>query len=181
MKYFIKVFVRFLKQTLSNWKVYKDSGILVPRFGIINGVENISFGRNMTIGTGCRIYAQNGANDNSEIIFGKGVSINYDVSINADCGGKIIIGDNSLIGPGVIIRASNHNTVLLNVPINSQGHIPGRIEIGENVWLGAHVIILPNVRIGNNAIIGAGSVVTKNIPEDVVAVGVPAKVIKQRT
>jgi galactoside O-acetyltransferase len=181
MIYFIKLFVRFLKQILSNWKVYKASGIIVPRYGIINGVENISFGSNMTIGTGCRIYAQNGSNDNTEIIFGKGISINYDVSINADCGGKIIIGDNSLIGPGVIIRASNHNTELLNSPINSQGHIPGRIEIGENVWLGANVIILPNVRIGNNSIIGAGSVVTKNVPENVVAVGVPAKVIKKRT
>ena len=178
--YFIKVTIRFVKYIFSSWKIYKASGILIPRYGVINGVENIYFGRNVTIGTGCRIYAQGEGVNKAEIFFGDNVSINYDVSINADCGGKISIGDNSLIGPGVIMRASNHNTELLNVPIKDQGHISGEIKVGNNVWIGAHVVILPNTVIGNNSIIGAGSVVAKSIPESVVAVGVPAKIIKKR-
>lgn len=78
------------------------------------------------------------------------------------------------IAPGVKIISSNHD---LN---NLKKHVEGKaISIGSKVWIGANAVILPEVNIGSGAIIGAGSVVTKDIPENVVACGNPAKVIKK--
>jgi galactoside O-acetyltransferase len=136
----------------------------------------MSFGRGSTVGDGYRFYAQT---EDSRIVIYDNVSINYNVSINADFG-IIEIGSNSLIGPAVIMRSSNHIFSDSSLLIGSQGHESGKITIGENVWIGANAVILPNVSIGNNSIIGAGSVVTKNIPSNVVAAGVPAKVVRTR-
>ena len=75
---------------------------------------------------------------------------------------------------------ANINIVYISRPINEQGHSPGVILIEEDVWLGSHVTVLPNVTIGKSSIIGSGSVVTKDIPPFSIAAGVPAKVIKNR-
>ncbi|MCF0057187.1 sugar O-acetyltransferase [Dyadobacter sp. CY356] len=92
-----------------------------------------------------------------------------------DCA-PVTIGNNVLFAPGVSLYTAGH-------PINTQQRIDGLeyaypINIGNNVWLGGNVIVLPGVRIGDNTIIGAGSVVTKDIPADVIAVGNPCRVIK---
>ena len=100
--------------------------------------------------------------------------------INADCGGFIEIGDNCLIGPNVVLRTSNHVFSDRNVPIREQGHIPGRIIIRDDVWIGANVVLLPDVSVGRGAIIGAGSVVTKNVDDYAIVAGVPAKQIGSR-
>lgn len=97
-------------------------------------------------------------------------------------GGKITIGKNCLISQHVTIVASNHNTKLER-PINEQGWSKNNnfVTINDDVWIGAGSIILPGVTIGNGAVIAAGSVVTKNIPEYAIVAGNPAKVIKYRT
>lgn len=87
------------------------------------------------------------------------------------------IGSNVKLGPNVQIYTGTH-------PIDVRERIRGKemaypIEIGDNVWIGGSCIILPGLRIGNNTVIGAGSVITKDIPENVVAVGNPCRVIKQ--
>jgi acetyltransferase-like isoleucine patch superfamily enzyme len=64
------------------------------------------------------------------------------------------------------------------MPVSEQGYAGDRIEIGNNVWIGAHVVILPGVRIGNGAVIGASSVVRTSVPKGEVWAGVPAKFIK---
>lgn len=120
------------------------------------------------------------ANNEGEISIGDKVSINGNVEIAASDFGIIRIGSGVLIGPNVVIRSSNHNYDDINIPIYKQKHKPGVIEIQDNVWIGAKVI-LPNVCIGTGAVIGAGAVVTKNIPEMAVVAGVPAKVISYRT
>jgi acetyltransferase-like isoleucine patch superfamily enzyme len=93
--------------------------------------------------------------------------------------GKVIIGSNVQIAPNVSIYTAGH-------PIHPQSRNSGYeygigVTIGNNVWLGGNVVINPGVHIGNNAVIGSGSVVTKDIPENVVAVGNPCKVIKAIT
>lgn len=110
---------------------------------------------------------------NGRIQIGENFSTNRNVVINSDGGGEIIIGNNVSIGCNTVIRSANHDY------INGMGHIPGRIIIDDGVWIGANVVILPDVHIGLRSVIGAGSIVTKDIPSMVVAVGSPCKPIKQ--
>ena len=109
---------------------------------------------------------------------GKNIHIGKNVFINSCCKfqdqGGISIGDGSLLGHNVIIATLNH----MQEPSRRQSLLPKPVVIGNNVWIGASVTILPGVTIGDNAIIGAGSVVTKDIPANSVAVGSPCKVIK---
>jgi len=113
------------------------------------------------------------------IKIGKDVHINYGSFIDAS-GGEIEIGNNVLIGPYCVLRAANHIFSDPNTPIMKQGHEPGKIIIEDDVWLGANVIVLPNVKIGKGSVIGAGAVVSKDIKPLTIAAGVPAKKIGTR-
>lgn len=105
------------------------------------------------IGEGCNILA--GSIFSNSIVLGRGCLIYYNAVVTHDC----LIGDFVEISPGAKIL--------------------GGVQIGNYCQLGANSIILPKVKIGNNVIVGAGAVVTKNLPDNCVAVGVPAKIIKQ--
>ncbi|MGN0618442.1 MAG: sugar O-acetyltransferase [Ruminiclostridium sp.] len=109
---------------------------------------------------------------------GKNLHIGKNVFINSGCKfqdqGGIYIGDGALIGHNVVIATLNHD---FN-PEKRRGMYPKPVTVGKNVWIGSNSTICPGVTIGDNAVIGAGSVVTKDIPENMVAAGVPAKVIK---
>ena len=110
---------------------------------------------------------------------GKNIKIGKNVFINACCRfqdqGGIEIGDGSLIGHNTTIATLNHD---FN-PLKRQNLTPSPVKIGKNVWIGSDCTILPGVEIGDGAIIGAGSVVTKSIPANTIAVGNPARVIKK--
>lgn len=110
--------------------------------------------------------------------FGKNITIGKNVFFNSNCSfqdrGGIIIGDGVFIGQNVIISTLNHG---INLEDRNTTY-PSKVIIGNNVWIGSGANILPGVSIGENSIIGAGSVVTKDIPANSIAVGVPAKVIK---
>ncbi|MDE6657379.1 MAG: sugar O-acetyltransferase [Oscillospiraceae bacterium] len=109
---------------------------------------------------------------------GKNIRIGKHVFINAGCKfqdqGGITIGDGTLIGHNVVLATLNHEIA----PAKRQGMIPKPIKIGKNVWIGSNATILAGVTIGDNAIVGAGAVVTKNIPENKIVAGIPAKIIK---
>ncbi|MBA4322495.1 MAG: acetyltransferase [Odoribacter sp.] len=94
--------------------------------------------------------------------------------------GEVIIGDYVAIANNCTIISETHNFTDRSIPVKLQGLSPQPVIIGDDVWIGSHVTILGNVRIGKGAIIGAGSVVTRDIPEYAVAVGVPCNVIKYR-
>lgn len=95
--------------------------------------------------------------------------------------GHVTIGDNVMIGPQCWIYTQNHETSRTDIPMRLQGPQKERpVVIGDDVWIGGRVTILPGVKIGGGSIIGAGAVVSKDIPEYAVAVGNPAQVVKYR-
>ena len=110
---------------------------------------------------------------------GKNIKIGKNVFINACCRfqdqGGIEIGDGSLIGHNTTIATLNHD---FNPDKRANLH-PSPVKIGKNVWIGSDSTILPGVEIGDGSVIGAGSIVTKNVPANSIAVGSPARVIKQ--
>lgn len=110
---------------------------------------------------------------------GKNLKIGKRVFINSGCRfqdqGGITIGDDSLIGHNAVLATLNHGFA----PDERSNMIPAPITIGKKVWLGANVTVLPGVTIGDNAVIAAGAVVTKDVPADSIVGGVPAKVMKQ--
>ena len=115
--------------------------------------------------------------------FGKNITIEDDVYINFGCVildcAEVTIGSHSLLGPNIGLYAANHST---DATERINGGCYGKpIHIGKNVWLGGDVKVLPGVSIGNNTIIGTGSIVTKNIPANVIAAGNPCKVIREIT
>jgi len=95
--------------------------------------------------------------------------------------GKIIIEDNVLIAAGAHVYTANHQFSDPHVPIANQGHNRARdVILRTGSWIGANAIILPGVEIGVGAVVGAGSVVTKSVPEACVAAGNPAHIIRSR-
>lgn len=118
----------------------------------------------------------------SKISIGKRVVIRPGTMLFADPaenGAGITIEDDVLIGSCVHFYVGNHNFENINISIIDQAHADSKpILLKKGCWIGAHVTILPGVVIGENSVIGAGSVVTKSVPNRVVAVGNPAKIIK---
>jgi len=114
----------------------------------------------------------------------------YNGNISIGGGAKVVFGKYCAIGPGLTIRPSNHNYNLPSIQVtfyykNFKEGYPGGISngpviIGNDVWFGDHVIILGGVKVGDGVCIGAGSIVTKDLPNYAIAAGVPAKVIKYR-
>ncbi len=106
---------------------------------------------------------------------GKGVYANFNLTLVDDT--HIYIGDYTMIGPNVTIATAGHPILPELRKKAYQYNSP--VHIGKNCWIGAGVVILPGVSIGDNTVIGAGSIVTKDIPADVVAVGNPCKVLRE--
>jgi len=100
--------------------------------------------------------------------------------INADINCEITIEKNVIVGPNVVMRASNHNYERIDIPIRNQGHVSGTIVVREDVWIGANAVILPNVTIGRGVIVAAGAVVTNDVDDYEIVGGVPAKSIGSR-
>jgi acetyltransferase-like isoleucine patch superfamily enzyme len=112
------------------------------------------------------------------INYGKHTKIGKNVFINFDCTfldlGGITIEDNVLIAPKVSLLSEGH-------PLSAgsrQSLVPGYIHIKKNAWIGANATILPGVTVGENAVVAAGAVVSKDVPDDTIVGGIPAKIIK---
>lgn len=110
-----------------------------------------------------------------QIRVGKRFFANFNFTVLDEA--PVIIGDDCFIGPNVSIYTACHSTD--PEERNSRKEWAEPVTIGNNVWIGGSVTILPGVKVGNNVTIGAGSVVTKNIPDNVVAVGNPCRVVKE--
>ena len=146
----------------------------------ISRKAEIQFTNRVIIGKNTRISSFTKIKVNEGVIkIGENCTINSFSFVYGDKGG-LDIGNNVLISPGVGIYASNYSYTNKNKPILDQDVISKGIKIEDDVWIGANSTILDGVTIGRGSVIGAGSVVTHDIPPFSVAFGVPAKIIKQR-
>lgn len=115
--------------------------------------------------------------------FGENVTLgdNSGIGINAFISSNVSIGNNVMMGPDCIIYTANHSFENRGIPMRCQGFSEKKeVNIGDDVWIGGRVIILPGIKIGKGAIIGAGAVVTKDVPEYAIVAGNPAKIIRYR-
>ncbi len=182
----------YFKSCGSNVIIEDDVTIINP--------ENIILGDDVHLRRGCMIYAQSStSSENMEhipyIVIGDGVHIKENAILNTYGGfiklgknvnigqnsviygnGGVVIGDDSGIGPLSMIIASNHNYSKLGIPFRLQGETKRGVRIGNNVWCAGHVSICDGVCIGENSVIGAGSVVRKSVPPNAVVMGNPAQI-----
>lgn len=128
------------------------------------------------IGEGCYIEPPLHANfGGRHCHWGKHIYANFNLTMVDDTG--IYVGDNTMFGPNVVLATAGHPILPELREKGCQYNVP--IHIGKNCWLGAGVIVLPGVTIGDNTVVGAGSVVTKDLPANVVVVGNPCRVLRE--
>jgi len=177
---------------------YKNNNGFIESTAIINH-SDLSFGKNCFIGDRVIIFEKT---KGGKVKLGNKVEILRDTTLETGPGGQITIGDHSSIHPGghlysfaenieigsgVMIAPAcalysydhgiHPNGIIRKQPVQSKGPV----IIDDEAWLGVRVTVLSGVRIGKGAVIGAGSVVSKNIPDNAIAVGTPARVVKMRS
>lgn len=135
----------------------------------IRNKSNIRFGNRITISHGAFISP-------TELEIGDNVWIGN----NCFLCGNVTIGNNVMIGPNVSIPGAEHNHQRIDIPMCQQGNTIKGTILGNDIWIGANVVILDGIRIGDGVIVAAGSVVTKDIEPYVVVAGTPSKEIKKR-
>ncbi len=162
-------------------KIFLGDRVFIGEYSYIDpksGRSKITLGNDVYISRLCRISGGGSEDYVGEVIIGDSVHVGQNCFLDGT--GKLKIGKDSLLGPNVVILTGNHGFRNPNVLIRLQGILPRPTTIEENVWVGANAIILDGITIGKGSVVGAGSVVTKDIPPYSIAVGVPAKIIGQR-
>ncbi len=128
------------------------------------------------IGENCYIETPFHANwGGKHVHFGKGIFANFNLTLVDDT--HIYVGDYTQFGPNVVLATAGHPIAPELREKGYQYNAP--IRIGRNCWLGSGVLVMPGITIGDNVVIGAGSVVTKDIPSNVIAVGNPCKILRE--
>lgn len=141
------------------------------------GVLRRFFTKHIVTSAGRNINIEKGATFSRRLSIGD----NSGLGVNCQLQGTVTIGSNVMMGPDVLIYTTNHEFRNKDIPMQQQGYQPERpVSIGNDVWIGARVIILPGVTIGDGCVIGAGAVVTKDVPAYSVCAGNPATVVKER-
>lgn len=175
--------VRLTLDLIRTKLLFKNARLV--RFPIdIRGKDYIEMGKGFTSGRYCRIEAYP-ADEKSKVLFvGENVQINDFVHITAVS--DVYIGNNVLMASKIYISDTNHGSYTGNEFDSNPKTSPStralsskKVKIEENVWLGEFVSVLPGVTIGRGTIVGSGSVVSRDLPPDVIAVGSPAKPIKK--
>ena len=164
------VWYRFLGMQLA-------AGVHLRRIKVPRNFHDIRIGERSFLDDYTVLIISGEPSDEPKVEIGAGCGFNRFTLIDAS--ERIVIGDNSWTGPHVYITDHDHGTAR-NLPVMQQPLISKPTIIGSDVWLGAGVKVMKGVTIGDGCIVGAGSVVTKDLPPYTFAVGVPAKVIKQR-
>ncbi len=136
----------------------------------------LKFGTGSVIERECTVWCAAEAGSEPSVITGANVFVGRNTYLGA--WKPIWIGSETLIGAYCYIISGNHRFDRGDLPIRVQGYEGEPITIGRNVWLGSHVVLLPGVTIGDNAVVGAGSVVTSSIPGAEIWAGVPARRIR---
>ena len=168
------------ERTRNIWRVvYAATAKLLPQSTYSRSAKALRsfFAHRICASAGKGLNIERGATFSSHVTIGNASGI----GVKCELHGVVHIGDHVMMGPGCIFYSYNHRFSRTDIPMDQQGftdHEP--IVVGNDVWLGRNVIVLPGVEIGDGCVIGAGAVVTKSIPPYSIAGGVPAKVIKSR-
>jgi len=151
--------------------IFPGGRILRPQF--------IWIGDHVRIGKHAEIFARPGRSRSKEYLLE--ICNNVHIGSHNIIGARrsVVLEENALLGPGVIVLDHTHQYENVEVPIKDQDVTEGPIRIERDCWIGANVFILPNVTIGQHAVVGANSVVNRDIPPYTLATGAPARVIKQ--
>lgn len=165
-------------------KMFYKGARLIRRPIYVRGKKFLQYGEGLTTGYSCRLEMfDTGVGEAKKLIMGKNCKIGDCVHIAA--GERVTIGDNCLMASKIYISDINHGDYSgafeyssPDVPPDHRPLFTRPVSIGDNVWIGENVCILPGVNIGSGCIIGANSVVNKHIPQNSIAVGSPAKVVK---
>lgn len=186
--YLIKIFMKLILADMLNYlklaKVINKFNVEIRPKALIqyDNIKDIKFGKNIYIGDFSVVTVKNYNMDEriSQLTIGDNTYIGECNNIRAS-GGTIQIGSNCLISQHISIIATNHkyskDTEISMQPWSVENNY---VKIGDDVWIGAHCVLLPGVSIGNGAIIGAGSVVTKSVRDYEIVAGNPARFIKER-
>ncbi|CAM2829894.1 glycosyltransferase [Rariglobus hedericola] len=144
-----------------------------------SGADGTSFAPGTVIEHGCSLWFPTPAEGGvATLQAGENLFLGFNTRINVYH--PVVIGAQVSIGANSYIASNNHRYSRKDVAIQNQGFTGAPVTIGDDVWIGCHVVILPGVTIGRGAVIGAGSVVTRDVPSDEVWAGVPAKKLKSR-
>jgi acetyltransferase-like isoleucine patch superfamily enzyme len=158
-------------------KISIEDDVAIDDYCVLDakGLENdgIYISKNVFIGRGSILSCKNG-----DIILEKNVNIGFNSEIFS--GSKVVVGENTLIAAYVYIIGGGHDYSRVDIPITEQEKISHGIKIERNCWIGAGVKVFDNVTIGEDTIIGAEAVVSKDIPAFSIAAGIPARVVKSR-
>ncbi|WP_454117789.1 acyltransferase [Microbacterium lacticum] len=143
-------------------------------------VEGIRFGAGVSLGRGVTIRPSSYYGGDVGIGLTVGDRSSFATGCFIGCSGRIEIGRDVMLGPGVRLFSENHIFSSNEVPIKDQGVQRGTLTIGDDCWIASGVTVTANVRIGSGVVIGAGSVVTRDVPDFSIAVGSPARVVGTR-
>ena len=136
------------------------------------------FAHRICANAGNRLNIERGATFGSKVSIGD----NSGIGVNCELHGEVHIGNNVLMAPECIFYTVNHEFSKVDVPIRIQGNSNMKpIIVGDDVWFGRRVMVMPGVTIGDHSIVAAGSVVTRDVPSYSIVGGAPARVIKKRT
>lgn len=184
--------VEAIKRKMHSEQIYDpaDGDLTEEQFGYVNRLYDFNMTRPnemdkrqeilkelfAEIGENCYIEPPLHANfGGHHVHFGKNVYANFNLTLVDDT--HIYVGDYTMIGPNVMIASAGHPIL---PELRQKGYqFNASVHIGKNCWIGGGVIIVPGVTIGDNTVVGAGSVVTKDLPDNVVAVGNPCRVLRQ--
>jgi acetyltransferase-like isoleucine patch superfamily enzyme len=180
---FLRDIVRYFQHAKlrASWRIKKvfiarNASISIDNYG------NINLSQGVVISNGALIVAttEKAKNKVANLYIGENSVINEYANIRAS-GGEISIGSNTMVAQGVSIIATNHNIHTNKLMIEDVWEqSKSDVFVGNNVWLGAHCVLLPGVKVGDGAVVAAGAVVNKDIGENEIWGGVPARYINTR-
>lgn len=159
-----------------------DPGLLVhlAKVARFYSYAHVQPRRRITAGPGLRMSPVASLRNGERIVLGSDVHVGERCFLWAgDSTGRIVLGDKVLLAPEVFITASNYG-LAHGTPVMDQPKREADVVIGSDVWLGARVVVLPGVTIGDGAVVGAASVVSRSLPAHCIAVGSPARVVGWR-
>lgn len=180
----------YLNEVIQRWRFWSDADRLGPdiplthiKLYIPSSMRKLCkrkfkyFGDSAEFRPGAYAICCSKISIGNRVVIRPGTMLFADPRVN---GAGIVIDDDVLIGSGVHLNCANHRYDNPDVPIIDQGHYESKqITLKSGCWIGANTVILPGVTVGHNAVVGAGSVVTRDISDRVVAAGNPAQIIKR--